>query len=215
MWSGDDIHVCCGKYICTGCAIATREEMKEGNMKRLCIFCRVPIAREDSLQQYEKRMSLGDAEAFNMLGTQYHNGDITGIPQDRNKALELWNKAAELGSCKANYILGDMYNSGESVERDNSKCIHHTTLAAIGGHEEARYNLGIIERDIIGNMGRSKHYIIAARCGHDKSLKNVKEGYKAGLVKKDEYASTLRAYQFSANEMISEQRTKAAAQYYD
>jgi len=200
---------CCGKMLCSGCALATREEIKEGNMKKLCPYCRIPIADEDTLQQYEKRMRLGDAEAYMQLGVHYRDGD-KGLPQDINKTIELWQKAAELGSCKANYILTEMYSSGEIVEMDNLKCIHHMTLAAIGGHENARYDLGIVERHVFGNIGKSmKHFIIAAKAGYDKSLKEVGEGYKAGLITKDEYAATLRAYQVSVDEMKSEQRTKA------
>lgn len=37
------------------------------------------------------------------------------------------------------------------------------------------------------------------------------EGYKEGLVTKDEYTMTLRAYKDSMDEMKSDQRTKAEA----
>lgn len=61
-----------------------------------------------------------------------------------------------------------------------------------------------------GNMDRAmKHFMIAARSGMDVSLKEVGEGYKAGHVTKDEYASTLRVYKDAVDEMKSEQRTKA------
>ena len=56
----------------------------------------------------------------------------------------------------------------------------------------------------------TKHFMIAARAGFEESLKVIGQGYKHGLVTKDEYASTLRAYQVSVNEMKSEERTKAA-----
>ena len=87
------------------------------------------------------------------------------------------------------------------------KALHHFNLAAIGGHEKARYNLAAMEV----NKDRSmKHFIIAARSGLDESLKKVGEGYKAGYVTKEDYASTLRAYQVSVNGMKSEQRKIAA-----
>ena len=53
--------------------------------------------------------------------------------------------------------------------------------------------------------------MIAANSGCHKSLKSVGEGYKEGLVTKDEYAKTLRACKDSIDEMKSEQRIKAEA----
>ena len=74
----------------------------------------------------------------------------------------------------------------------------------------ARHALGMIEFES-GNIDRAmKHFIIAARSGHEKSLKCVGIGYKQGLVTKDDYATTLREYQIIRNEMKSDQRTKAA-----
>jgi len=54
-----------------------------------------------------------------------------------------------------------------------------------------------------------KHWMIAARSGHDKSLKKVGEGYKDGHVTKDDYTKTLSTYQLSVNAMKSVQRTEA------
>ena len=82
----------------------------------------------------------------------------------------------------------------------------HYKLAAIGGHEVARQNLGIVE-ERNGNMDRAmKHYMVAARCGYDNALEAVGDGYKTGYVTKDEYASTLRAHKQSTEEMKNEQR---------
>ena len=129
---------------------------------------------------------------------------------DFMKTLELWNKAAELGLLRAHYRLGFSYFQGEGVEKDARKALHHYKLAAIGGHEMARYNLGCMEIESNGNVVRAmKHWMIAARAGLDMSLKQVGIGYKRGYVTKDDYASTLRAYQHSWDEMKSEQRTKA------
>ena len=35
---------CCGKVMCNGCMIISVNEMSEGNMKDLCLFCRVPMS---------------------------------------------------------------------------------------------------------------------------------------------------------------------------
>ena len=63
----------------------------------------------------------------------------------------------------------------------------------------------------IGRMDRAmKHFMIAAKSGYDKCLKEIGTGYKSGHVTKDDYTKALRAYQVSVNEMKSDQRTKAA-----
>ena len=73
--------------------------------------------------------------------------------------------------------------------------LHHLEQAAIGGHPDGRFNLGMIE----GRGGRVdraiKHLIIAAKLEHDVSLKRVKEGYAAGIVSKEDFASALRGHQ--------------------
>ena len=121
------------------------------------------------------------------------------------------NKAAELGMSMAHYNVAMAYLSGHGVERDLDKASRHLKLAAIGGDEVARHKLGI-EEVHLGNMDRAtKHFMIAARSGYDASLKKVGEGYKAGHVTKDDYASALRAYQIYVNDIRSTQRDEAAA----
>jgi len=202
---------CCGMTLCYGCTVAADEEIKKGNMKKWCPFCRIPYpnSEKETVKRIKKRMKLNDALAFLDLGMQYRDGHM-GLPQDREKAFELWIKAAELGSCGAHSCLASAYYKGEGVEEDVLKGAHHMMLAAIGGREHARYVLGIIE-EASGKMNRAmKHYMIAAKCGHGDSLTRVGKGYKSGHVTKDDYANTLRTYQNIINEMKSEQRTKAA-----
>jgi len=201
---------CCGKTICYGCVMAAEKEMEKGNMKRCCPFCRLPLSKTDKedFKRLKKRMKLNDANAFYDLGGEHATGG-SSLPMDFMKTLNLWNKAAELGSIKAHYRLGFSYFQGEGIEKDSKKALQHYKLAAIGGHEMARHNLGCMEMSN-GNMVRAmKHFIIAARSGLDVSLKKVGLGYKRGYVTKDDYASTLRAYQASWDEMKSEQRIKA------
>ena len=201
---------CCGKILCYGCITTSTKEMNEGRMKPWCAFCRVhlPETDNDILQQFKKRIELNDAEAFYMLGYLHSKGDY-GLAQDLEKTMKLWNKAAELGSANAHFGLAKAYFEGNGVERDMKPAVHHIKLAAIGGHEKARYTLGMYE-EVNGNIERAmKHLMIAARSGYDDALKEVGKGYKAGLITKDEYARTLRAYQCCRDEMKSEQRSKA------
>ena len=202
---------CCGKTLCDGCVVAAQAEMEEGNIKRWCPFCRLPIPKSDKelVQRYKKRMKLKDAYAFQRMGCAYADGEF-GLTQNVSKAFELYKQAAEHGSVSAHCSLGAAYLEGEGVDEDLDKAKYHYELAAIGGHEAVRYSLGTME-EYSENMDRAmKHYMIAARCGYDDSLKKVGDGYKAGHVTKDEYASTLRSYQETLEGMKSEQRDKAS-----
>ena len=95
---------------------------------------------------------------------------------------------------------------GRGVEVDNKKAEHYYELAAMGGCAKARYNLGTLEYNS-RNMNRAlRHYAIAVTDGDLDSLDTIKIMYLKGYVTKDDYASTLRAYQVSLDEMKSEQR---------
>ena len=203
---------CCGKMMCEGCHAAASAEMGKGAMKRWCSFCRKPLPRTDEeyMERCKQRMKLNDGEAFHFLGQSYRDG-IYGQPQNIHMALKLLHQAAELGSCMAHYSIGRAYSfsGGANVEKDKKIAYHHYKMAAIGGLELARHNLGCMEEEN-GNMKRAyKHFMIAAREGTERSLKAVGAGYKRGYVTKDEYASTLRSYQQSRDGMVSEQRTVA------
>ena len=155
-------------------------------------------------------MNKGNALAYNVFGGHYREGSY-GIPQDWNKANELYLKAGELGCGAAYYNLGIAYDLGNGVEVDYKKAMHYYELAAMDGFVSARYNLGASEMEA-GNYDRAfKHYMIAARAGDKEALERVKEGFIGGLVTKDEYASTLRAYHERQKEMKSEMRDKAMA----
>ena len=198
---------CCGKIICGGCVHAV-DKMKGGTK---CPFCRVPVpeSSEETVRRMKKRVEMDDAEAIFNIGCYYYNGE-RGFPQDWDKALELWHRAAELGCASANNNIGCAYDYGNGVERDIEKGKHYYELAAIGGNVSARYNLGILEEND-GNMNIAlKHHIIAAGCGLDKSLKEIKEFYMNGHATKDDYAKALRAYQTYLDGIKSNQRDKAA-----
>ena len=58
---------------------------------------------------------------------------------------------------------------------------------------------------------KHKHFILAAKAGYKLSLDELKEGFMDGMITKEEYANTLRAYQTRYDEMKSEDREKAQA----
>ena len=201
---------CCGKTVCYGCMLASDIEMRRGTMKDMCAFCRVKLpTHKEYVERAKRRLKLNDANAYHMLGCASRDGDM-GLPKDMDKALELFFQAAELGSIEAHFALGHAYHTGRGVSKDLDRTILHWKLAAIGGHGEARCNLGVIEEHNNGNRHRAiKHFIIAACTGQDESLKGVGEGYKAGYVTKAEYTRILRAYRDSRDEIKSEQRARA------
>jgi TPR repeat protein len=179
------------------------------NMK-LCPFCKTPRANsnEEEVERTKKLMKTGNAQAFYMLAGHYARG-THGLPQDSAKANELCQKAGELGCAKAYFNLGNTYYNGHGVEVNEKKATHYYELAAMNGDIQARNNLGCMEGNAGNNHRAFKHFIIAANSGNKLSLDNVKEGYRHGLVTKEEYANTLREYQKSQDEMTSDARDKA------
>ena len=80
----------------------------------------------------------------------------------------------------------------------------------MGGNVKARCNIGIREGKE-GNISRAlKHHMIAAGCGHDKSLKEIRDFYRNGHATKDDYAKALQAYQTYLDGIKSVQRDEAA-----
>ena len=205
---GRSFQSCCGKEICIGCIYAMN--MSEG--KDICAFCRTPpaISDEEEIVRIKKLMKAGNAEAYYMLAGCYAQG-IKGLSRDMNKANELLLKAGELGCAVAYFNLGNLYLVGNGVEVDKRKVKYYHELAAMMGFADARHNLGVLEAEgQSGNYDRAcversmKHFILAARAGYEASLGIVKGGFKEGMVTKDEFANTLRAYHDRQKEMKSE-----------
>ena len=77
-------------------------------------------------------MEAGDANAFYVLGTKYHEGSY-GLPKDPKNASELYSRAAELGSAGGHCSIGNIYSAEKSKERDffavNQYCRHAVQCA--------------------------------------------------------------------------------------
>ena len=175
----------------------------------LCAFCRVPTpsSEEEDTNRTNKLISVDNANGYYQLAGYYATG--SGVSQDITKANELYLRAGELGHTGAYCKLGVCYYYGEGVDVDKKKAIHFYELASMNGDVYARHNLGCVEAEA-GNIARAtKHFILAARAGHKESLDMVKTGFMKGVITKDEYANTLRAYQKAHDEMKSDMRDKA------
>ena len=148
---------------------------------------------------------------MNSAGSYYHRGK-RGFPVDLSKAVEMFQRACKLGSAEANNNLGNLYYSGEGVKMDKKMSIHYYQVAAMMGHEVARYKLGY-EEEGVGNHERAmRHYMISAKCGHDLSLEMIKNGFRAGFVTKPDFENTLRSHQASQDEAKTENRDSAKEQ---
>ncbi len=205
--SKSGINSCCCKIICMGCDSANMKREREQAQHPRCPYCReeLPDMDEEEIKQnYMERAKVNDPVAMNELGRRcYSEGDYEA-------ALEYFTKAANLGYIDAHFRLSFLYcNGGQGVERDLKKKIYHLEKAAIGGHPNARYNLGSHEFDNGSDERAMKHFIIAAKLGLDGALEVVKESFRLGLVSKDDYAAALRGHQAAVDATKSEQREEA------
>jgi len=207
---------CCGKTICKGCARApvydNQGNLVDINKQNECPFCRVvaPKSEEEARKRIKTRVDMKDARAMYNGGCYYYHG-TNGFIQSYTKALELFNRAAELGQATAHSCIGNFYYFGRGVEVDKKKAVYYYELAAMGGCEGARYNLGVTERDA-GNFDRAiKHWMIAVRSGNSESLEGIKQLYSNAYATKEDYTTALKAYQEYLAEIKSDQRDKAAA----
>eukprot|EP00574_Skeletonema_japonicum_P012552 CAMPEP_0201729152 /NCGR_PEP_ID=MMETSP0593-20130828/18142_1 /ASSEMBLY_ACC=CAM_ASM_000672 /TAXON_ID=267983 /ORGANISM="Skeletonema japonicum, Strain CCMP2506" /LENGTH=334 /DNA_ID=CAMNT_0048221449 /DNA_START=54 /DNA_END=1055 /DNA_ORIENTATION=+ len=209
---------CCCKLICEGCDYADKNreverilrernlQNREMNLRRTCLFCRsiVPSGPEDCMIHLAKRVKANDPYALCQMG-----GLLQGQGDYKN-AYKYWTKAAELGNITAHYYLALLYRLGHGVERNKKQEFHHLTEAAIGGHPEARHNLGTLESERGMHERAVKHYIIAAKLGCDESLKSVKYLCKVGRVSKDDFAAAIRDHQAAIDATKSPQREAGA-----
>eukprot|EP00985_Skeletonema_marinoi_P023219 scaffold15294_cov101-Skeletonema_marinoi.AAC.2 len=195
------LHSCCSKVICNGCYFANYVRETKGSLQQRCPFCRKPASSTEE-ETGERRMKRVEANDPLAILTQ---GQVQLKKGDAPKAFEYMMKAAELGDAEAHFMLAQLYHGGHGVEKDE---------AAIGGHPEARTHLGLAEWDNENYERAVKHFIIAAKLGHDDSIKVLMESYKGGLVKKEVLDAALRAHQSAVDATKSSQREAAANEHW-
>ena len=200
------LNSCCCKLICDGCNFANRARESRESLEQRCAFCREPIpdTKDKCVKNLMERAKANDPLALYQLGSIYYNdGDFEG-------ALKYYTKAAALGGIESHYELSRLYAEGKGVEKDMKKSMYHSEEAAIGGHPLARSILGYYENDNGRPDRAAKHFIIASKLGHDKSLDAAKKCFELGLVTKEDYEAALRGHQAAVDEMTSKQRDAAA-----
>ena len=193
------ITACCCKVICRDCATANETREREGRLDHKCPFCRhpTPATNEEAESILMKRVAANDPVAMIKMSILCNNAG------DHRGAVGYCTKAAELGDVDAHYHLALMYQLGKGFKKDEKKASYHLECAVIGGHVDARYNLGYIEGEN-GRLDRAvKHWIIAANMGHVRSLEALKKLYRDGQISKDDFAAALRAHQAAIEAMKS------------
>lgn len=208
---------CCLKLICNGCQYAYQKREAEEAKPSSCPFCRQPrsfpqeddVVESDLLKRIEVNDDVARAVAMREMGIKrYHEGKL-------DDALHYWKRAAKLGDARAHYQLSWMYhdlNNGDGhpgVERDVKKGVHHMKEASIGGHTEARHNLGIHEyRE--GNWDRAvKHWIIAANLGSVESMEVLEKCFAHGDMSEEDFTTALRTHRAVIDATKSPQRLLA------
>jgi TPR repeat protein len=164
----------------------------------------MPKTQEEIDQNQMKRVKANDPVALTCLG------DKCDDEGDYGKAFEYYRKAAELGDLDGHYNLSIMYEEGKGVQKYKKKEVYHLEEAAIGGHTGARYNLGAYEWNGRRDDERAiKHFIIAAKQGHNEALEQVKLSFVDGIVSKEDYTAALRGHQAAVDATKSKQRDAA------
>ena len=200
---------CCLKTICNGCHYADAFRI-DGKHNITCPFCRNGKDRLSKKSNYRKELmkwaEKNEPVALREIGKGCRNdGDLEG-------AFQNMKKAAGQGDAEAHFLLSDLFDKGlvSGVENEEEMANFHLAEAAIAGHPEARYCLGLVEMKNKQFDRAVKHWTIAATLGHDESIERLKKCYMDGHVSKDEFAAALRAHQAAANAMKSQKREEAS-----
>ncbi|KAK1747277.1 hypothetical protein QTG54_002621 [Skeletonema marinoi] len=95
----------------------------KGSLERKCLFCRHPDPETQTQEEAARCARFA-----------------------KMKRIEANDPTAMCDMGRSCYHEGDYKREG--VEKDEKQLRHHLEQAAIGGHPDARYNLGIMEKEI-------------------------------------------------------------------
>ena len=108
----------------------------------------LPLRAQVDLATVRARAEQGDAEALNVLGNAFSQGQ--GVPQDLTEAVRLYALAAERGHAPAHFNLGMAYELGRGVAADLAVAFSHYRKAAEAGFAPAQFNVGNMYGNGIG-----------------------------------------------------------------
>lgn len=106
------------------------------------------LAKDTAQARYwaEQAAAKNDAQAQNILGLMYENGD--GVRQDYARALSLYRQSALQGHRGGSYNLAMMYKNGHGVPRDLYEAARWMLVAVEAGNPVAADNLRQILKEI-------------------------------------------------------------------
>ena len=207
---------CCGQVICRGCIIAQRRTLVIGtNVKKpvagskeeelefimiygsklpcLCPFCRAkePTNDKEFLNRLWKRIDeYKDPTAIGLLGQFYLKGN-RGLSKNPKKAEKLFQMAYDLGDVEAAYMLSELYSKHIP---DQVRMMKYVDEGARQGHTHCIFQKADCEAES-GNFEEATGlFMIAARLGHDISMKILPVFYRMKLLSKESLTTALRAH---------------------
>ena len=152
---------------------------------------------KEAVRAFKRAAELGDAEACNMLGNCYLEGD--GMEKDVEKAAELFREAAERGSADGMVSLGKCYYYGNGVNEDDvqafkcfDKAVSEGCLEAITLSGECYlYGHGVEEDEEMA----LKFFLVAAEDGDRAAQRMAGRCYDEGWGTEVDYTNAAEWYQ--------------------
>ncbi|MBT5903237.1 MAG: hypothetical protein HOH58_14120 [Opitutaceae bacterium] len=106
----------------------------------VALICTVSAFGQINISALEARAASGDAEAHNLLGNAYVNGQ--GVERDVAKAISHYESAADEGFAPAAFNLGLIHEVGRGVELDLPRAFQYYLRAAELDFPAAQFNVG-------------------------------------------------------------------------
>ena len=104
------------------------------------LICAISAFAQINISALEARAASGDAEAHNILGNAYVNGQ--GVERDIAQAISHYEQAADEGFAAAAFNLGLIHEVGRGVELDLPRAFAYYLRAAELGFPAAQFNVG-------------------------------------------------------------------------
>ena len=208
--ANDDVvfRVCCGKEICKGCILGMTVEQEDRSVRPACPYCRKPAYTTDKeyMDLLQKGAQAQQPNAMVNLGCHYNDGTF-GLQENKIEAIKLWTKAAGDNSGNASACAAACYNLASYYATEvgsATKMMYYFKKAAYMGNIHARFALACIEQNRDNAL---KHFEIAAKCGHKKSMASLREAFRTGDITKDRLLYIMRDHQSAIEASSSENRT--------
>lgn len=203
-----ELRTCCFQLLCNGCDYAYQKAQNETRLANTCPFCReiIPASDAESDDRLIRKSGPSNKVAMRLLGEKFRSEG------NHELAFQHFTIAAELGDVESDHRLSLMHILGQGRSFNTSKFVLHAERAAIGGHNTARYNLGLHEGKNNRVERAIKHFRISAQLGDSDSMKKLFSEYKRSNISRPAIEKVLRKHQYAVEAMKSGNR-KAAEEF--